>query len=81
MPETVTYKFSYTMELTPLEADIRVEDLHPMSPWREQLQLFGIGPLVHWARKLDGKQVGTPTYDYITKGARERSRKDNSPVV
>jgi len=76
MTETVMYEFSYSIELTPLEADIRIEDLHPLSPWREHLQIFGIGPMVYWARKLDGKKVGSPTYDFLTKGARERARKN-----
>ena len=76
MPDTVTFEFTYKMELTPLEADIRLEDFHPTSPWRKQFELFGVGPVVYWAREKDGKQLGTPTYDYLTKAARERARKN-----
>jgi len=75
MPDTLTYKFSYKMELTPLEADIRLEDFHPTSPWREHFIHFGAGPCVYWARQKDGKDVGTPTYDYLTKGARLRGQR------
>ena len=81
MPETVPYEFTYTMELTPLEADIRLEDFHPLSPWRKHFELFGVGPVVFWAREQDGKQIRTPTYDFITKGARERSRKNKNAVL
>jgi len=81
MPEPVKYKFAYEIELTPLEADIRLEDFHPLSPWRRVFELFGAGPVVHWARERDGRQTGTPTYDYLTKGARERSRRKRGVVV
>lgn len=73
MSETVTYTFSYEMELTPLEAGIRLEDFHPNSPWRQHFIDFGLGPVVSWARQKDGKDVATPAMDYLTKGARRRA--------
>ena len=72
MPDTVTYKFDYTMDLTPLEADIRVEDFHPTSPWRDLFLHFGAGPVVHLIRQKDGREVCTPTMDFLLKGARRR---------
>ena len=73
MPEFIEYDHAYKIKLTPLEADIRLEDFHPTSPWREMFLHFGIGPVVYLVRQKDGRDVCTPTMDFLLKGARRRA--------
>jgi hypothetical protein len=86
MTEMVTYEFSYKIELTPLEADIRLEDIHPLSPLRDIYLTLGLGAVVFVSRKQNGKEMKTSTTDFLTKGARHRAaeasrRPAKSPIM